>query len=129
MKKILTCLFAALGLTTACGQQNFENYDVKEFAELEHSNEWDSPYKQFSVLHTCNDPDGDKRSLPDAGTPPALCPDEDDDGNTALSSCGLSASLAQSCSFHSLFKLDEFQRRGIDTTAVYDGRASLSPIQ
>ena len=34
MKKILTCLFAALGLTTACGQQNFENYDVKEFAEL-----------------------------------------------------------------------------------------------
>ena len=23
-----------LGLTTACGQQNFENYDVKEFAEL-----------------------------------------------------------------------------------------------
>ena len=33
MKKILTCLFAALGLTTACGQQNFENYDVKEFAE------------------------------------------------------------------------------------------------
>lgn len=34
MKKILTCLFAALGLTTACGQQNFDNYDVKEFAEL-----------------------------------------------------------------------------------------------
>ena len=27
-------MFAALGLTTACGQQNFENYDVKEFAEL-----------------------------------------------------------------------------------------------
>ena len=34
MKKILTCLFSVLGLTTACGQQNFENYDVKEFAEL-----------------------------------------------------------------------------------------------
>ena len=34
MKKILTCLFAALGLTTACGQQNFENIEVKEFAEL-----------------------------------------------------------------------------------------------
>ena len=34
MKKILTFLFAALGLTTACGQQNFENMEVKEFAEL-----------------------------------------------------------------------------------------------
>ena len=34
MKKILTCLFAALGLTTAYGQQNFENMEVKEFAEL-----------------------------------------------------------------------------------------------
>ena len=34
MKKILTCLFAALGLTTACGQQNFINMGVKEFAEL-----------------------------------------------------------------------------------------------
>ena len=34
MKKILTCLFAALGFTTACGQQNFENMEVKEFAEL-----------------------------------------------------------------------------------------------
>ena len=34
MKKVLTCLFAALGLTTACGQQNFDNMDVKEFAEL-----------------------------------------------------------------------------------------------
>ena len=34
MKKILTCLFAALGLTTACGQQNFENMEVQEFAEL-----------------------------------------------------------------------------------------------
>ena len=31
---LLTCLFSTLGLTTACGQQNFENYDVKEFAEL-----------------------------------------------------------------------------------------------
>ena len=34
MKKVLTSLFAALGLTTACGQQNFDNMDVKEFAEL-----------------------------------------------------------------------------------------------
>ena len=34
MKNILTCLFASLGLTTACGQVNYENYDVKEFAEL-----------------------------------------------------------------------------------------------
>ena len=34
MKKILTCILAAFGLTTACGQQTFENYDVKEFAEL-----------------------------------------------------------------------------------------------
>lgn len=34
MKNILTCLFAALGLTTACGQQNFENMEVNEFAEL-----------------------------------------------------------------------------------------------
>ena len=33
MKKILTLLLAALGLNTACSQ-NFENYDVKEFAEL-----------------------------------------------------------------------------------------------
>ena len=29
MKKILTCLFAALGLTTACGQQSFETDDFK----------------------------------------------------------------------------------------------------
>ena len=34
MKKILTCLLAALGLTTACGQGNFENTDVPGFAEL-----------------------------------------------------------------------------------------------
>ena len=34
MKKILTFLFAALGLTTAYGQQKFENMEVKEFAEL-----------------------------------------------------------------------------------------------
>ena len=33
MKKILTLLLAALGLNTACGQ-NFDNYEVKEFAEL-----------------------------------------------------------------------------------------------
>ena len=34
MKKILTCLLAALGLTTACGQQNFENTNVQGFTEL-----------------------------------------------------------------------------------------------
>ena len=34
MKKILTCLMTALGLTTACGQANYENADVKGFAEL-----------------------------------------------------------------------------------------------
>ena len=34
MKKILTCLLAALGLTTACGQDNFENTDVQGFTEL-----------------------------------------------------------------------------------------------
>jgi rhodanese-related sulfurtransferase len=33
MKKILTLLLAVLGLNTACSQ-NYENYDVKEFAEL-----------------------------------------------------------------------------------------------
>lgn len=34
MKKLLTCLLATLGLTTACGQQNFANVDVQGFAEL-----------------------------------------------------------------------------------------------
>ena len=34
MKKILTCLLATLGLTTACGQQNFENADVQGFSGL-----------------------------------------------------------------------------------------------
>ena len=34
MKKILTCLLAALGLTTACGQQNYENTAVTGFSEL-----------------------------------------------------------------------------------------------
>ena len=34
MKKILTYLLATLGLTTACGQQNFENTDVQGFTEL-----------------------------------------------------------------------------------------------
>ncbi len=34
MKKIVTFLLAALGLTTACGQDNFENTDVQGFAEL-----------------------------------------------------------------------------------------------
>ena len=33
MKKILTLLLATLGLNTACSQ-NFENMEVKEFAEL-----------------------------------------------------------------------------------------------
>ena len=34
MKRIITCLLTALGLTTACGQGNYENVDVAEFAEL-----------------------------------------------------------------------------------------------
>lgn len=34
MKKIVTCLMAMLGLTTACGQANYENTDVKGFAQL-----------------------------------------------------------------------------------------------
>lgn len=34
MKKLLTCLLATLGLTTACGQQAFGNTDVQGFAEL-----------------------------------------------------------------------------------------------
>ena len=34
MKKLLTCLLATLGLTTACAKQNFENTDVQGFAEL-----------------------------------------------------------------------------------------------
>lgn len=34
MKKIITCLLATLGLTTACGQAHFENVDVKGFTEL-----------------------------------------------------------------------------------------------
>ena len=34
MKKILTCILATLGLTTACGQQNYENIDVQGFSEL-----------------------------------------------------------------------------------------------
>ena len=34
MKKILTCILATLGLSTACGQQNFENVDVQEFSKL-----------------------------------------------------------------------------------------------
>ena len=34
MKKLLTCLLATLGLTAACGQQNFENTDVQGFSEL-----------------------------------------------------------------------------------------------
>ena len=34
MKKFLTCLLATLGLTSACGQQSFEDADVNEFAEM-----------------------------------------------------------------------------------------------
>ena len=34
MKKILTCMMATLGLTTACGQANYKKTDVKGFAEL-----------------------------------------------------------------------------------------------
>lgn len=34
MKKFITCLLAALGLTSACGQQHFENTDVEGFSNL-----------------------------------------------------------------------------------------------
>ena len=34
MKKIITCLLAAFGLTTGCCQQNYENADPEGFAEL-----------------------------------------------------------------------------------------------
>jgi L-ascorbate metabolism protein UlaG (beta-lactamase superfamily)/rhodanese-related sulfurtransferase len=34
MKKIITSLLATLGLTTACGQGNYENADVRAFSEL-----------------------------------------------------------------------------------------------
>ena len=34
MKKMINCMLAMLGLTTACGQGNFENADVTAFAEL-----------------------------------------------------------------------------------------------
>ena len=34
MKKMITCLLAAFGLTTGCCQQNFENADPERFAEL-----------------------------------------------------------------------------------------------
>ena len=34
VKKIIACLVASLGLTTACGQQSFEDADVKGFAAL-----------------------------------------------------------------------------------------------
>lgn len=30
MKKLLTCFFAMLGLTSACGQQNYEDVDVQQ---------------------------------------------------------------------------------------------------
>lgn len=34
MKKILTCLLAVLGLTSACGQGNYDDIDVNGFAGL-----------------------------------------------------------------------------------------------
>ena len=34
MKKMMTFLLAMLGLTSACGQGNFENADVNAFSEL-----------------------------------------------------------------------------------------------
>lgn len=34
MRKIITYLLAMLGLTTACGQKNYEDMDVAEFATL-----------------------------------------------------------------------------------------------
>ena len=34
MKTIVTCLLAVLGLTSACGQRNFENTDVQGFSKF-----------------------------------------------------------------------------------------------
>ena len=34
MKHLLTCLLAMLGLTSACGQKNYEDVDVRQFAEI-----------------------------------------------------------------------------------------------
>ena len=34
MKKIITCLLAALGLTTACGQRSYEDVEVNDFVGL-----------------------------------------------------------------------------------------------
>lgn len=34
MKKIITCFLATLGLTTACGQANYENANVRGFSDL-----------------------------------------------------------------------------------------------
>lgn len=34
MKKILTCLLALIGLTSACSSKNYEDVDVDGFAEL-----------------------------------------------------------------------------------------------
>lgn len=34
MKKILTCILAVFGLTSACGQKNYEDVNVNRFAEL-----------------------------------------------------------------------------------------------
>ena len=53
----------------------------------------------FRSRHTCNGRDGDRQTLPDADTHLASYPVSDDGGNIAQSSCGQSASLAQSGSF------------------------------
>lgn len=34
MKQILSCLLTVIGLTSACGQKNYEDTDVQGFAEL-----------------------------------------------------------------------------------------------
>ena len=34
MKKFITCLLATIGLTTACGQHNYEDVDVQAFKSL-----------------------------------------------------------------------------------------------
>ena len=64
----------------------------------EHSSEWDSLYTLSYAHHICNAPDDDKQSLPDADTHLALCPDEDDGDNIALSSFVRYVSLVLSCS-------------------------------
>ena len=93
-------------------------------ALLVHNNEWGNPCMHSSFHHTCNDPDGDKRNLPDADTHPVLYLDEDDDDNIALSSFVQFSSLFQSCSYHS--SVFHFLALFVILLALANGRFSQS---